>query len=113
MTNLRFQRLEAASPRGASNQTAYLRQQYMYWREQCEILTAGKVPLTERQEYVLGVIRLYIDGIGVAPTYRELATMLSTTVSNAHRYMVALEERGWVSRLPGRERAITILETGK
>ncbi len=71
--SLQFQRLEAASPRGASNQTAYLRQQYMYWREQCEILTAEPVPLTEKQE-------------------------------------VALEERGHIKRLPGRERAITIIE---
>ncbi len=111
--SLQFQRLEAASPRGASNQTAYLRQQYMYWREQCEILTAEPVPLTEKQEAALNMLKLYIKRIGRAPSLRAFAAGLGTTVSNAHRYLVALEERGHISRLPRRERAITILETGK
>jgi len=113
MTNLRFQRLEAAAPIQVSGLVLHLHATAGYWREQCLKLTAGKVPLTERQEYALGVLQLYINGIGVAPTLREFATMLGTTVSNAHRYLVALEERGHISRLPGRERAITILETGK
>ena len=109
MTNLRFQRLEANS----LDHSAHWYDLAAYWREQCEILTAEPVPLTEKQEAALNMLKLYIKRIGRAPSLRAFAAGLGTTVSNAHRYLVALEERGHIKRLPGRERAITIIEKGK
>ena len=119
MTNLRFQRLEAAAPIQPpalhlySGLVPHLHATADYWREQCLKLTAGKVPLTVKQEVAFNALKRYDKANGRSPTLREFADGLGTTVSNAHRYLIALEERGWISRLPGRERAITILETGK
>ena len=113
MTNLRFQRLEAAVPIQVSGLVLHLHATADYWREQCEKLTAEPVPLTVKQEVAFNALKWYDKANGLSPTLREFATMLGTTVSNAHRYLVALEERGHIKRLPGRERAITILETGK
>ena len=113
MTNLRFQRLEAAAPIQVSGLVLHLHATAKYWREQCLKLTAGKVPLTVKQEVAFNALKRYDQANGRSPTLREFAAMLGTNVSNAQRYMVALEERGHIKRLPGRVRAITIIEKGK
>ena len=110
--SLQFQRLEAAEPKyQPGGATYYARARY--WREQCLKLTAEPVPLTEKQEAAFNALKRYDQANGRSPTLREFADGLGTTVSNAHRYLIALEERGHIKRLPYRKRAITILETGK
>ena len=113
MTNLQFQRLKAAEPKGRLGQIIPCCAQAKYWRDQCERIIAEPVSLTEKQEVAFNALKVYDQANGRSPTLREFAALLSTNVSNAQRYMVALEERGHIKRLPGRVRAITILETGK
>ncbi len=66
---------------------------------------------TPRQLDVLRFVRGYqLATGGVTPTYREIAHSLRLfSKSNAHRLICGLEERGWLRRLPGRDRAIEIL----
>ena len=110
MTSLQFRRLEANS----LDHSAHWYDLAAYWREQCEILTAEPMPLTPKQERALGIIKRYKEYTGLSPTLREFAFWLGeTSVSNAHRYLVALEERGHIKRLPGRERAITVISKGE
>lgn len=47
---------------------------------------------------------------GVAPSYEEMAKAMGLhSKSGVHRMVVALEERGWLRRLPNRARAIEAL----
>lgn len=66
---------------------------------------------TERQMALLRYLYGYqLAHGGVSPTVRECARALGLDhKSNAHRLLVALEERGLLRRLPGRPRAIEIL----
>ena len=108
--SLQFQRLEAAAPIQVSGLVLHLHATADYWREQCLKLTAAPVPLTGKQAVAFNALKRYDQANGRSPTLREFAALLSTNVSNAQRYMIALEERGHIKRLPGRERAITIIE---
>lgn len=43
------------------------------------------------------------------PSYDEMAVYMGTVKSAVHRLILALEERGYIRRLPGRARAIEVL----
>jgi SOS-response transcriptional repressor LexA len=68
--------------------------------------------LTSKQNAVLQSLRrLTVDGI--APTIREIMAdtgLLST--NEVHRYLVTLEERDHIRRIPGKARAIELLTYG-
>lgn len=68
------------------------------------------IGLTRQQRAVLDLLRAYIAKHGMAPSFDELkAATGGRSKSNIHRMMLALEERGYIRRLPGRARAIEIL----
>jgi repressor LexA len=68
--------------------------------------------LTERQRKTLLFIEAEIQRTGgVAPTLREIADHLHyRSPTMARRLLTGLEERGFIRRLPGRERAIDVLQ---
>lgn len=67
--------------------------------------------LTRRQAQCLAAIRNHIQERGVAPSQRELVAVLGlSSLSNSHRLVVALEERGYIRRLKHRTRAIELVE---
>lgn len=66
--------------------------------------------LTDRQDHALQVIRRSFDETGAAPSYREMMRALGLqSTSNVHYIMKCLEERGAIRRLPGRARAVEIV----
>jgi SOS-response transcriptional repressor LexA len=65
--------------------------------------------LTHQQARALAFIRQQITDEGVAPSLRLLAGKLGLQArSSALRILDALENRGWITRSPGRARSITL-----
>lgn len=70
------------------------------------------ISLTLRQTECLDFLVAYQRQHGVAPTVRELATGIKAgSTQRAHELLVALEGRGAIRRLPGKARAIEIVES--
>lgn len=70
------------------------------------------ISLTQHQSDLLNFLKLSIaENAGVAPTYDEMREAVGlASKSGINRLIVALEERGLIRRLPGRARAIEIIE---
>lgn len=69
--------------------------------------------LTAKQAEVLNLIEAAIAEHGRAPSYREIAAQLNVlAVSSIHRSVVALEERGFITRTGpnGAARSIQVLK---
>ncbi len=84
-----------------------------YWRRTCKNLIEHKRPaMTHRQAQCLKVITAFIDRKGYPPTYREIASGMGHdhTAAGAWWFVKGLEERGYITRLVGRQRSITVLE---
>ena len=76
--------------------------------------------LTAKQQQLLRFIQTRLDSDGVSPSFEEMKDALDLkSKSGVHRLINALEERGFIRRLPNRARALEILkvpeamETGK
>lgn len=67
--------------------------------------------LTERQREAMVFIERYqADKIGVSPTIKDIAAaMRHRSRSVTHAMLVGLESRGFIRRLPHRQRAIEVL----
>lgn len=66
--------------------------------------------LTVQQRRALLFICGVVDDRGVSPSFTEIGGYLGLrSRSGVHRLIAGLEERGYISRLPGRARAIEIL----
>ena len=81
------------------------------WRS-CESASAGQgAMLTPRQHEALVFLAAYTKRTGYSPSFGEIAEALElASKSNVHRLVKALEERGYIRRLPHRSRAIQILK---
>lgn len=67
--------------------------------------------LTPKQLELLLLLNEKLDANGFGPSYEELAKTLGLkSKSNINRMIVALENRGFVRRLPGQSRAIQVLK---
>lgn len=65
--------------------------------------------LTERQKECLGVIRKYIkDHDGVSPTFAEIGSGLGVERANVFYFVHKLEERGYITMMPNKERSISL-----
>lgn len=68
--------------------------------------------LTRRQRDLLDFIGAYMATENVAPSFEEMKNGIGLkSKSGIHRLIHSLEERGFINRLPYRNRAIEILET--
>lgn len=67
--------------------------------------------LTERQRKALVFIERYqADKGGVSPTIKDIAAaMRHRSRSTAYHMLIGLEQRGFIRRLPYRQRAIEVL----
>jgi len=66
--------------------------------------------LTKKQKELLLFIKERLDRDGVPPSYDEMREALDlASKSGIHRLITALEERGFIRRLPHRARALEIL----
>jgi repressor LexA len=67
--------------------------------------------LTRKQLELLEFIRSRIDGDGISPSFDEMRDALDLrSKSGIHRLITALEERGFIRRLPHRARALEIVK---
>ena len=67
--------------------------------------------LTALQHKTLSLIHRHVSESGRPPSYRELAKQIgdATSKSTVHRLIIALEERGFIRRLPHRARALEVV----
>lgn len=67
--------------------------------------------LTAKQQQLLLFIKHHLDRGGVSPSFEEMKEALDLkSKSGIHRLISALEERGFVRRLPNRARALEVLK---
>ncbi len=71
--------------------------------------------LTPKQREVFEIIAAYIgDHGGTAPSVREIMALAGIkSTARVVEVLDALEERGWIKRLPQRRRSITIIEPAR
>jgi repressor LexA len=67
--------------------------------------------LTQKQKDLLLLINNRIKAVGVPPSYDEMKDHLGlASKSGIHRLITALEERGFIRRLPNKARALEVLK---
>src|ERR671918_2782482 len=67
--------------------------------------------LTEKQKELLLFIHARMQDKGVPPSFDEMKDALDLrSKSGIHRLITALEERGFIRRLPNRARAIEVIK---
>ena len=67
--------------------------------------------LTQKQKDLLLLIDRKIKAVGVPPSYDEMKDHLGlASKSGIHRLITALEERGFIRRLPNKARALEVLK---
>ncbi len=67
--------------------------------------------LTRKQHELLSYINEYLSEHGVSPSFDEMKDALGLrSKSGIHRLITALEERGFIARLPHRARALEVLK---
>ena len=67
--------------------------------------------LTTKQKELLVFINSRLQETGVPPSFDEMKEALALqSKSGVHRLIIALEERGFIRRLPHRARAIEIIK---
>jgi len=67
--------------------------------------------LTVKQQQLLSYIKQHLDQGGVSPSFEEMKEALDLkSKSGIHRLISALEERGFIRRLPNRARALEIVK---
>jgi repressor LexA len=70
-----------------------------------------KMPLTKRQLEIVGFIREFLGQHGYSPTLEEIGLHFRMASLNAvYKHLKALEERGFIKRLPGQARSIQLVE---
>ena len=68
--------------------------------------------LTRKQHELLRYIDERLSESGVSPSFDEMKDALGLkSKSGIHRLITALEERGFIRRLPHRARALEVLKT--
>lgn len=66
--------------------------------------------LTRKQHELLRFIQLRLEESGISPSFEEMKDALDLkSKSGVHRLISALEERGFIKRLPNRARALEVL----
>src|SRR3546814_8077031 len=67
--------------------------------------------LTPKQQELLSFIQTRLEEGGVSPSFEEMKEALDLrSKSGIHRLINALEERGFIRRLPNRARALEVLK---
>lgn len=69
------------------------------------------ISLTPKQSQLFRYLESYMSGPGsVAPSFDEMASAIGlVSKSSVHRLICALEDRGYIRRIPNRNRAIEII----
>ena len=66
--------------------------------------------LTRKQHELLTFIQTRLEDSGISPSFEEMKEALDLkSKSGVHRLISALEERGFIRRLPNRARALEVI----
>ncbi len=66
--------------------------------------------LTRKQHELISFIQVRLEETGISPSFEEMKEALDLkSKSGVHRLISALEERGFIRRLPNRARALEVL----
>ena len=99
-----FDKLETDAPKRPANAARY-------WRNHCQnLLEIGLPKPTTKQGACLRVIQEFISREGQPPTYREIGERMNATPQAVACYLKALTERGYIKRVPGQARSISVHE---
>ena len=67
--------------------------------------------LTKKQHQLLIYINTHLNQYGISPSFEEMKNALDLhSKSGIHRLITALEERGFIRKLPNKARALEILK---
>jgi len=67
--------------------------------------------LTAKQHELIQFIQRRLDETGISPSFEEMKEALDLkSKSGVHRLISALEERGFIRRLPNRARALEVIK---
>lgn len=69
-----------------------------------------RIVLTPGERSMLDAIRTSITDHGFPPTVTDLCTATGLSRASVHHYLVRLDTKGWISRIPGSARAIRLLD---
>lgn len=67
--------------------------------------------LTVKQKKYLEYIQQYLGEKGESPTFKEIGAKFEVSWQTARKYVRKLEDRGWLTYMPGAQRSITLLQT--
>ena len=68
--------------------------------------------LTSKQHELIRFIQARLEATGISPSFEEMKEALDLkSKSGVHRLISALEERGFLRRLPNRARALEVIKT--
>lgn len=83
----------------------------LFYRYVLPIFVRMKLMLTRKQQELLLLIHERLQEEGVPPSFEEMKDALSLkSKSGIHRLITALEERGFIRRLPNRARALEVIK---
>ena len=75
-------------------------------------MSQAKIAMTQKQIQVYNFIKNYFEQHGVMPMQKEIKEHLGLKgFSTVQFHLKALEERGWITRLPNRQRAIALSDS--
>ena len=66
-------------------------------------------PTTKRQQDILDIVKRLTEEQGFPPTVAEIAEQDSVSITAVAKHLDALEQKGYISRTPGRNRSIVVL----
>ena len=66
--------------------------------------------LTERQTECLDFIKAYIQSNSYPPSIREIAAHLKISIPGTNNKLLALQQKGKITRVPGIARGILVIE---
>ena len=70
--------------------------------------------LTKKQKGILDYVSGFLDRHGYSPTLEEIATHFHlASLNGVYKHLQALQERGFIRRLPNQARSIQASEPGK
>jgi SOS-response transcriptional repressor LexA len=64
-------------------------------------LPVGRLPKEERQRQLLDAVQQMTEAKGYPPTLRELATVMTVSLTRIAQLMAACEEQGLIRKVPG------------
>ena len=70
-----------------------------------------KIPMTKPQVRLFNFMKSYYEQNGVMPLQKTMADQFKVSKTTVQFHLKGLEKRGWITRIPGAERAIALSDS--